>query len=94
MSAEQPKLFTELVSWWQLLSPTEFSKVAAFFGKLFRAGNATTLLELGSGSGNVAWLLKNDFTLTLTDISGEMLAQSKKRNPSSNISRATCAPCA
>lgn len=81
MSAEQPKLFTELAGWWQLFSPTEFSKEAAFFGKLFRASNATTLLELGSGSGNVAWLLKNDFTLTLTDISGAMLAESKKRNP-------------
>src|SRR5215207_355078 len=81
MNAEQPKLFTELAGWWQLLSPTESSKEAAFFGKLFRAANATTLLELGSGSGNVAWLLKNDFTLTLTDISGAMLAQSKKRNP-------------
>ena len=82
MSAEQPKLYTELAGWWQLLSPTEYyANEAAFFKELFRAEDATTLLELGSGSGLVAWLLKNDFTLTLSDISGAMLAQSKKRNP-------------
>jgi ubiquinone/menaquinone biosynthesis C-methylase UbiE len=39
------------------------------------------VLELGSGGGNVAWFLKKDFTLTLTDISGGMLAESKKQNP-------------
>ena len=83
MSTEQAKLYTELACWWQLVAPTkDYAKDAAFFGKLFRAGNATTLLELGSGGGgNVAWLLKNDFTLTLTDISGAMLAESKKQNP-------------
>jgi SAM-dependent methyltransferase len=80
--AEQPKLFTELASWGQLVSPTDFyANEATFFKELLRAEDARTVLELGSGGGNVAWLLKNDFTLTLTDISGEMLAQSKKRNP-------------
>ena len=75
MSAEQPKLFTELAGWWQLVSPTEFyANEATFFKELLRAEGARTVLELGSGGGNVAWLLKNDFTLTLTDISGEMLA--------------------
>ena len=80
--AEQPKLFTELASWGQLVSPTDFyANEATFFKELLRAEDARTVLELGSGGGNVAWLLKNDFTLTLTDISAEMLAQSKKRNP-------------
>src|SRR5918994_664655 len=82
MSAEQPKLFTELAGWWQLVSPTEFyANEATFFKELLRAEGARTVLELGSGGGNVALLLKNDFTLTLTEISAEMLAQSKKRNP-------------
>ena len=82
MSAEQPKLYTELAGWWQLVSPTEdYADEAAFFEELFRAENARTLLELGSGGGNVAWFLKNDFALTLTDISGAMLTESKKQNP-------------
>ena len=68
--------------WWQLVSPTEdYADEAAFFKELFRAENARTLLELGSGGGNVAWFLKKDFALTLTDISGAMLAESKKQNP-------------
>ncbi len=82
MSAEQPKLYSELASWWQLISPTEdYVDEAAFFGELFRAENTKTVLELGSGGGNVAWFLKKDFALTLTDISGEMLTESKKQNP-------------
>src|SRR3712207_8954757 len=84
MPAEQPKLYTELAGWWQLVSPTEdYADEAAFFGELFQAENAKTVLELGSGGGNVAWFLKKDFTLTLTDISGRMLAQSEKQNPRS-----------
>jgi ubiquinone/menaquinone biosynthesis C-methylase UbiE len=82
MRAEQPKLYTELVSWWQLISPTEdYADEATFFGKLFQAENAKTLLELGSGGGNIAWFLKKAFRLTLTDISVEMLTESKKQNP-------------
>jgi SAM-dependent methyltransferase len=82
MRAEQPKLYTELAGWWQLVSPTEdYADEAAFFGELFQAENANTVLELGSGGGNVAWFLKKHFTLTLTDISGMMLAESKKQNP-------------
>ena len=82
MRAEQPKLYTELAGWWQLVSPTgDYADEAAFFGELFQAENANTVLELGSGGGNVAWFLKKHFTLTLTDISGMMLAESKKQNP-------------
>jgi SAM-dependent methyltransferase len=82
MSADQPKLYTELAGWWQLVSPTEdYADEAAFFRKLFQAENAKSVLELGSGGGNIAWFLKKDFTLTLTDISGGMLTGSKKQNP-------------
>lgn len=82
MGAKQPRLYTELAGWWQLISPTEdYADEAAFFKRLFQAENAKTILELGSGGGNVAWFLKKDFTLTLTDMSGEMLTESKKQNP-------------
>lgn len=82
MSAEQPRLYSELAGWWQLVSPTEdYANETAFFKVLFRAEGAKTVLELGSGGGNVASFLKGDFTLTLSDISGAMLAESKKQNP-------------
>jgi ubiquinone/menaquinone biosynthesis C-methylase UbiE len=82
MGAEQPRLYSELAGWWQLISPTEdYANEAAFFKVLFRAEGAKTVLELGSGGGNVASFLKGDFTLTLSDISGAMLAESKKQNP-------------
>jgi SAM-dependent methyltransferase len=75
-------LYAELAGWWQLISPTEdYADEAAFFGRLFRAENARTVLELGCGGGNVAWFLKEDFVLTLTDISQAMLVESKKQNP-------------
>ena len=82
MGDEQPKLYAELAGWWQLVSPTEdYADEAAFFAGLFRANNTGTVLELGCGGGNVAWYLKKEFALTLTDISEAMLAESKKQNP-------------
>lgn len=82
MSGNHPRLYTELAGWWQLVSPTgDYADEAAFFGGLFRAEGVRTILELGSGGGNVAWFLKKAFTLTLTDISVEMLAESEKHNP-------------
>jgi SAM-dependent methyltransferase len=82
MSAGQPKLYSELAGWWQLVSPTEdYADEAAFFRRLFPGESVKTVLELGCGGGNVAWFLKEDFALTLTDISEAMLAESKKQNP-------------
>ncbi len=82
MGAEGPRLYTELAGWWQLVSPTaDYADEAAFFREVLEEGDAKTVLELGSGGGNVAWHLKNDFALTLTDVSEEMLAESKKQNP-------------
>lgn len=82
MGEDRPKLYDELAGWWRLISPTEeYVEEASFFAELFRAGNVETILELGSGGGNVAWFLKRDFTLTLTDLSSKMLAESRKQNP-------------
>ena len=39
------------------------------------------MLELGSGGGSLASHLKRQFTLTLTDLSEGMLAQSRAVNP-------------
>ena len=51
-----------------------YADEAAFFSRLFRAENTRSVLELGCGGGNVAWFIKEDFVLTLTDISEAMLA--------------------
>ena len=43
MEVDQPKLYTELSSWWQLISsPGGYAGEAAFFAKLFRAEGART----------------------------------------------------
>lgn len=82
MSDSEPLLYTGLAGWWQLISPTaDYAEEAAFFGTLFRNAGVETILELGSGGGNVAWFLRKDFALTLTDLSPEMLAESGKQNP-------------
>lgn len=79
------KLYTELASWWHLLSPPEeYLDEVAFFREMLAASNlptAPTLLELGSGGGNNALYLKADFAhVTLTDLSPQMLAMSRAIN--------------
>jgi SAM-dependent methyltransferase len=81
-----PKLYTELASWWPLLSPVlDYAEEAAFFRKVLEeAGlpSARTMLELGSGGGSNAFHLKHYFApMTLTDISPQMLAISELLNP-------------
>lgn len=77
-----PALYTDLADWWQVISPTsDYADEAAFFRTLFRDAGAQTLLELGAGGGNVAFYLKRDFRMTLTDLSPAMQAMSIKQNP-------------
>lgn len=73
-------MYGELAGWWPLISPTsDYAGEAAFLGGLLRG--AETVLELGSGGGNVAWHLKGEFLMTLSDLSEGMLAQSRAQNP-------------
>jgi SAM-dependent methyltransferase len=81
-SNDHPPLYHELAGWWPVLSPvSDYADEALFFGKLFEEAGAKTLLELGAGGGNVAWYLKKNFQLTLTDLSPDMLAVSQELNP-------------
>jgi SAM-dependent methyltransferase len=79
------KLYTQLASWWPLMSsPDEYVEEAAFIAQqLAGAGDqpCRTLLELGSGGGNNASHLKAHFDLTLVDPSPGMLALSRQLNP-------------
>lgn len=79
------KLYDELARWWLLLSPPEdYVEEVPFFLEALQNANAKfggTLLELGSGGGSNAFHLKRHFTLTLTDLSPQMLDVSRTINP-------------
>lgn len=79
------KMYSDLATWWPLLSaPDDYAEEAAFYGDTLAAaagGPCETLLELGSGGGNNASHLKARFRLTLVDPSPGMLAHSRTLNP-------------
>src|SRR5678809_1805820 len=75
-----PKLYSELSSWFHLLSsPPDYAEEAEFARSLM--GDLETVLELGSGGGNNASHLKAHFKLTLVDRSPQMLELSRSLNP-------------
>lgn len=80
------KLYNELAVWWPLVSnPSEYAEEVAFFLPLLEevtAHRPATLLELGSGGGNNALHLKSAFlSVTLVDLSPQMLEVSRQLNP-------------
>ncbi len=80
------KLYSELATWWPLLSPPEeYADEAAFFWRVLSDVGlpaSPSLLELGAGGGNNAFHLKPHFAhMTLTDLSPQMLAVSHALNP-------------
>lgn len=86
MSYELPRLYTDLADWFHLLTaPEAYAEEAAFFLRHFAdalGGPPTTLLELGSGGGNMASHYKREVPrVTLTDLSPTMLAASQRVNP-------------
>ncbi len=76
-------LYQELASWWPLISPPgEYAADAAAIAALFdSAGPVRTVLDLGSGGGHVALHLKDRLSVTLVDLSEQMLEVSRKLNP-------------
>ncbi|MBI2756279.1 MAG: class I SAM-dependent methyltransferase [Chloroflexi bacterium] len=81
-----PRLYTDLADWYHLLtSPEDAREEAAFFlQQMTEALRATprSVLDLGSGGGNLAWHYKREIpSVTLTDLSSQMLAASQRVNP-------------
>lgn len=78
-------MYTELASWWPLLSPPSHydEEAADLLPELLQATDPPprNLLELGSGGGSLAYHLKAHLKLTLTDRSEDMLAVSSEINP-------------
>jgi SAM-dependent methyltransferase len=78
------RLYRDLAAWWPLISPVaeyadEATALAAVFGDA--AVPVREVLDLGSGGGHVAAHLKARFSLTLVDLSADMLAVSRQLNP-------------
>jgi SAM-dependent methyltransferase len=80
---DEPRLYRDLASWFPLVTaPEEYAEEADLYRALLtERGPIRTVLELGSGGGNNASHLKAHFDLTLTDVSDDMLAVSRKLNP-------------
>ena len=85
MQRELPKLYSELASWWPLLSsPADYAEEAGIYHKMLVEAcdcPPQTLLELGSGGGNNASHMKAWFHMTLVDRAPGMLAVSRAQNP-------------
>jgi SAM-dependent methyltransferase len=85
----QPRIYTDLASWYPLLTaPEEYDEEATFYWGCFQeaaegagTGPLKTLLELGAGAGANAYHYKQWVTPVLTDLSPDMLALSQKINP-------------
>jgi SAM-dependent methyltransferase len=79
------RLYGELAGWWPLISPpAEYAQEASYLAAVLSSTAAIgvhDVLDLGSGGGHVAVYLRDRFALTLTDISDDMLAVSRRLNP-------------
>jgi SAM-dependent methyltransferase len=76
--------YTSLAPWWPLISPVEdYAEEAAYAATLLEraARPVRDVLELGCGGGSNAAHLRERYTMTLTDLSEDMLAVSRALNP-------------
>jgi SAM-dependent methyltransferase len=89
------RIYADLADWWPLISPPrEYSAESAYLAAVLdrtlepdpalgsdQSALQPEVLDLGSGGGHVAVHLKDRFTLTLVDLSDEMLAVSRQLIP-------------
>jgi len=78
------RLYGDLAQWWPLISPTqEYADEAAYLAAALDSAERPVreVLDLGSGGGHVAVHLKDRFSLTLLDISQDMLQVPRRLNP-------------
>ena len=80
-----PRLYHDLASWFPILTaPEDYKEEAEFYRKTIVSAcknRPLTLLELGSGGGNNASHLKAYFSMTLVDLSPDMIKVSESLNP-------------
>jgi SAM-dependent methyltransferase len=78
------RLYGDLAGWWPVISPPqEYVQEAALLAAVFGSARVPVrqVLDLGSGGGHVAAHLKDRMSLTLVDISEQMLSVSRRLNP-------------
>lgn len=79
------RVYGDLAGWWPLISPPEvYEQEAEYLADVLESSAnvpVREVLDLGSGGGHVAVHLKERFTLTLVDLSPQMLAVSRRLNP-------------
>ena len=78
------RLYGDLAQWWPVISPPqEYTREAQRLAAVFRlaAIGVREVLDLGSGGGHVAVHLKDELSLTLVDLSEQMLSVSRELNP-------------
>ena len=85
MAEQAPLMYNQLAGWFHLLTPPhEYADEAAQVLRIL-SENVTpplvTVLELGSGGGNLASHLTRHWQMTLTDPEPDMLAVSRSINP-------------
>src|SRR5262245_39743816 len=85
MKPEQPRLYSQLASWFHLLtSPANYAEEAEFALGFFTGiiqFPVNVFLLLGSCGCNIAFHLKAHLIMTLTVFSSVMLDQSRRINP-------------
>jgi SAM-dependent methyltransferase len=85
MDDSNPRLYSEFADWYHLLAgPADYPEDARIYLDIITeaAGSAPrTMLELGSGGGNIAFHYKRGVQATLVDLSPQMLAASQRLNP-------------
>ena len=77
-------LYAELAAWWPVISPlAEYADDGAVINAIFGAASrpVVTVLDLGAGGGHVAMHVKQGRSMTLVDVSPEMLEVSTQLNP-------------
>lgn len=83
-AAGEYRLYRDLADWWPLISPPqEYAEEAAYLASVLGSAAVPVheVLDLGSGGGHVAVHLKDEFALTLLDLSDDMLLVSSQLNP-------------
>jgi SAM-dependent methyltransferase len=85
MDDATPRLYSEFADWYHLLaSPADYAEDARLYLEMLSeaiGARPKTLLELGSGAGNIAFHYKRCVEATLVDLSARMLATSQRLNP-------------
>jgi SAM-dependent methyltransferase len=77
-------LYGELAGWWPVISPSvEYADDGAVINAIFAsaAHPVQTVLDLGSGGGHVAMHIGRGRSMTLVDLSADMLEVSRQLNP-------------